>query len=112
MYSLAAIQSNPHHDGYLNTNGRVSITGISTTTTTISWCLEANLFVDLENYPVALKPLEGFVAPKAVIHRARSLNDASRVWSTTPKPSRSVTDRTVLQEALSGGSAVGLLMYC
>ena len=36
------------------------------------FCLEGEFFVDLEDRSVALKPQEGFVVPKAVIHRTRA----------------------------------------
>jgi mannose-6-phosphate isomerase-like protein (cupin superfamily) len=36
------------------------------------FCLEGEFFVDLEGCSVALKPLQGFVVPKAVIHRTRA----------------------------------------
>jgi len=36
------------------------------------FCLEGELFVDLEDRSVALKPQEGFVVPKLVIHRTRA----------------------------------------
>ncbi len=36
------------------------------------FCLEGEFFVDLEDRSVALKPQQGFVVPKAVIHRTRA----------------------------------------
>jgi mannose-6-phosphate isomerase-like protein (cupin superfamily) len=36
------------------------------------FCLEGEFFVDLEDRSVSLKPLEGFVVPKAVVHRTRA----------------------------------------
>jgi mannose-6-phosphate isomerase-like protein (cupin superfamily) len=36
------------------------------------FCLEGEFFVDLEDRSVALRPQEGFVVPKAVIHRTRA----------------------------------------
>src|SRR5271155_3188817 len=36
------------------------------------FCLEGEFFVDLEDRSVALMPQEGFVVPKAVIHRTRA----------------------------------------
>jgi mannose-6-phosphate isomerase-like protein (cupin superfamily) len=36
------------------------------------FCLEGEFFVDLEDRCVALRPQEGFVVPKAVIHRTRA----------------------------------------
>jgi mannose-6-phosphate isomerase-like protein (cupin superfamily) len=36
------------------------------------FCLEGEFFVDLEDRSVALKPQEGFVVPKAVVHRTRA----------------------------------------
>ena len=34
--------------------------------------LEGHFFVDLETHSVELKPLEGFVVPKGVVHRTRA----------------------------------------
>ena len=36
------------------------------------FCLEGEFFIDLEGRSVALKPQEGFVVPKSVIHRTRA----------------------------------------
>jgi hypothetical protein len=36
------------------------------------FCLEGEFFVDLEDRSVSLKPRQGFVVPKAVIHRTRA----------------------------------------
>lgn len=36
------------------------------------FCLEGEFFVDLEGRSVGLKPQQGFVVPKAVIHRTRA----------------------------------------
>jgi mannose-6-phosphate isomerase-like protein (cupin superfamily) len=36
------------------------------------FCLEGEFFIDLEDRSVALKPREGFVVPKAVVHRTRA----------------------------------------
>jgi mannose-6-phosphate isomerase-like protein (cupin superfamily) len=36
------------------------------------FCLEGEFFVDLEDRSIALKPQEGFVVPKTVIHRTRA----------------------------------------
>jgi quercetin dioxygenase-like cupin family protein len=36
------------------------------------FCLEGEFFVDLEDRSVALRPQEGFVVPKAVMHRTRA----------------------------------------
>ena len=34
--------------------------------------LEGQFFIDLESGPVELKPLEGFVVPRGVVHRTRA----------------------------------------
>lgn len=36
------------------------------------FCLEGEFFIDLQERSVPLKPREGFVVPKAVIHRTRA----------------------------------------
>jgi mannose-6-phosphate isomerase-like protein (cupin superfamily) len=36
------------------------------------FCLEGEFLVDLEDRSVALKPQEGFVVPKGVVHRTRA----------------------------------------
>jgi mannose-6-phosphate isomerase-like protein (cupin superfamily) len=36
------------------------------------FCLEGEFFVDLEGRSIGLKPMEGFVVPKAVVHRTRA----------------------------------------
>lgn len=36
------------------------------------FCLEGEFFVDLEDRSIALRPQEGFVVPKTVIHRTRA----------------------------------------
>lgn len=36
------------------------------------FCLEGEFFIDLKDRSVALKPLEGFVVPRAVLHRPRA----------------------------------------
>jgi mannose-6-phosphate isomerase-like protein (cupin superfamily) len=36
------------------------------------FCLEGEFLIDLEDRTVALKPQEGFVVPKTVVHRTRA----------------------------------------
>jgi oxalate decarboxylase/phosphoglucose isomerase-like protein (cupin superfamily) len=37
------------------------------------YCVEGELLIDLEDHTVSLKPRQGFVVPKGVLHRTRAL---------------------------------------